>query len=104
VSSLGRKKMTKEEISDKLNELLDLSDDPIDFTKLSKEDLTRLFDVLTTPATLISLIPQSVRDKILNRPLRELLEIPIGALGEGGILSKLKDRPLIRFLFGKRKD
>ena len=70
--------MTKEELSDRLNEVLDLEDE-IDFTRMTKEDLERLVTALD-PARLIQTGIKQLRSKarrdLLERPLKDLLDKP----------------------------
>lgn len=68
---MSLEKLSKEEICAKLNEVLALSNNPIDFTKLSKDELVRLYEAvenLSVGGSLLGL-------KILNRPVGELLEM-----------------------------
>lgn len=83
--------VTKEEISDKLNELLKLDMD-IDFSRMKKEDLEVLMKVLGEPAALIQLglkgLRTKAREELLNRPLKEFLNSDVkkrrgGPLGFG---------------------
>ena len=70
--------MTKEELSDRLNEVLDLEDE-VDFTRMTKEDLERLVTALD-PARLIQTGIKQLRSKarrdLLERPLKDLLDKP----------------------------
>ena len=69
---------TKEQISDKLNELLETT---IDFSKLTKEDLESFVKIFADPSRLIQLGVKGLRNKakkeILNRTLGDLLEKPV---------------------------
>lgn len=88
--------VTKEELSDKINEALHLEGE-IDFSKMTKEDLEKLLEVLGNPSGLIQIGIKNLRAKarkeILERPLREFLEKPIiedilaGEKGKGGLLG-----------------
>lgn len=66
---------TKEEISDKLNELLKID---VDFSKMTREDLETLLKVVSEPATLVQLGLRGLRNKatkeLLNRPLKEFFD------------------------------
>jgi hypothetical protein len=69
--------MTKEGLSAKINALLGIRDNPIDFSKLSKKDLERLreaVEALTLGGGILSHRVRLERPKILGRrPLRDLL-------------------------------
>jgi len=68
---------TKEELSDKINELLK-TDVPLDFTKMGKEDLEALLGILNDPTKMIQIGVKNLRDKakkeLLNRTLGDLLD------------------------------
>lgn len=70
---------TKEELSDRLNDLLGL-EDSVDFTGMRKEDLERLLEVFVDPARLIQTGIKQLRSKarreILERPLKDLMDKP----------------------------
>lgn len=95
--------MTKEELSDRLNEVLDLEDE-IDFTRMTKEDLEKLVTALD-PARLIQTGIKQLRSKarrdLLERPLKDLLDKPFlerlverdeGFLGLGFLPRILRNR------------
>jgi len=71
---------TKEQINERLNELLGL-EEPIDFTKLSKADMERLLEVLGNPSGLIQMgiknLRARARREILERPIKDFMEKPI---------------------------
>jgi len=80
---------TKDELSDEINQILGTA---IDFTKLSKDDLTKLYDSLAKlkEANEFSL-------PLLNRPIGDILDKKIGTrtlreLSLGEILGLPKDR------------
>lgn len=91
---------TKEDLSDNLNELLGTS---VDFSKMSKEDLENLTNMLDEPGYLVQRGIKRFRKKatkeILERPLKELLDKSIvddlkagkgGPFGFGLLPSVLK--------------
>lgn len=96
--------VTKEEISDRLNELLKIE---IDFSKMTKEDLEALLKVVSEPATLIQLGLRGLRNKatkeLLNRPLKEFLDSgfleELTAKGRGGPLGF----GILPAIFGERR-
>ena len=71
--------VTKDELSEKLNELLDLELE-IDFTKLNKDDLEQFWEFMSHSPNLISLgvktLRGAVRRDLLEKPLKELLDVP----------------------------
>lgn len=89
--------MDKEEISRKLNEILGLEKEPIDFTKLSKSDLERLLAIFTNIAQVAQVGVRSLRSKVeegglLLKPVREVANMRVIDLiasirREGGILG-----------------
>ncbi|MEM2352301.1 MAG: hypothetical protein QXT26_07825 [Thermoproteota archaeon] len=92
-------KLSKEEISAKLNEVLGLKDKPIDFTKLSKDELIRLYEVVEG----LALGGGLLGTKILNRPIGEIMDMRLrdilrdiregkGILGLGILKSILGSR------------
>ena len=70
---------TKEDLSEKMNELLGL-EDKVDFSKLTKEDLEKLFKALGDPTRLIQTgvkqLRQKARKEILEKPLKEIMDKP----------------------------
>ena len=82
---------TKEELSDRLNEILGL-EDTIDFSKMTKEDLESLLKVVEEPSNLIRIGWKNAREKVKREVLEEILGRPfldeilkeIPAKGEGG--------------------
>jgi len=89
--------MRKRELSDKINEILGLPQ-KVDFTKLSKKDLETLHDVISNVAASLGIGIRSVKAKIrqglLQRPTREVLNMPLGEFlanirSEGGIIGIL---------------
>lgn len=87
---------TKEQISEQLNEILGLTENPIDFTRLNKEELERLVDLFSTVAQVAQIGIRSAREKlrggILGRPVEEVLRMPLidvlaQVRGEGGLLG-----------------
>ena len=99
---------TKEDLSEKMNELLAL-EDRIDFSKLTKKDLENLFKVLGDPTRLIQIGVRQLRSKarkeILERRLLEVMDKPLieallerenkGPLGLG-IIPRLRERKILR--------
>ena len=87
--------VTKEDMSDEINKILGTEDDPIDFTKMNKEDLDKLLKVLNNPAKLIQIgirnLRQKAKKEILEKPLKEILERPlieeVMSSDRGGILG-----------------
>ena len=71
---------TKEQLSDRVNVLLGITD-IINFSNMNKEDLERFVKYLETdfsdPSTMIKTginrMRENVRDKVLDRPLRDFL-------------------------------
>jgi len=88
--------VNKEELSDKVNLFLNL-DDTIDFSGMKKEDLERFVEFLSDPSRLMQAGLKRMRDRvrgeILDRPLREFLEVEKkddkGPLGFG-IIPRVK--------------
>ena len=68
---------TKEELSDKLNEILGL-EETVDFSKMTKEDLEKLVDYFSDPANMLRTAIKNMRGRakreLLERPLKDLLE------------------------------
>jgi len=75
---------TKEELSERLNEIMGL-EDPIDFSKMTKEDLESLLKIIGEPSNLIRIGWKNAREKVKKEVLEEILGRPI--LEE--ILSKM---------------
>jgi len=93
-------KLDKEEMSGKINELLGFKDSPIDLTKLSKEDLGRLYEAVES----LALGGGILGKKLLNRPVGELMDMRLRdvfkEVREGkGILGL----GLLRSLFEEKK-
>jgi hypothetical protein len=61
---------TKEEISDRINEILGLKDDPIDLSKLPKRDLERLCRAIEDLAA-----SKLLGSRLLNRPVGEIMNM-----------------------------
>lgn len=101
--------MTKEELSDRLNEILGL-EETVDFTKMTKEDLEYLLKVVDDPSSLIRIGWKNLRDKakkeileeLMGRPfLDEVLKgVPTKEEGKGGLLG-LGIVPSIRKILSK---
>lgn len=109
---------TKEELSDKINEILGL-EDAIDFSKMTKEDLESLLKVVEEPSNLIRIGWKNAREKVKKEILEEILGRPfldeilkgIPAKGEGegedkgplglGILPLARGR--IRGIFAEKE-
>jgi len=100
--------VTKEDISDLLNDILK-TEDPIDFTKMNKDDLEALLKILGEPTNLIQIGLKNLREKtkkeILNMTIRDLLNRSVleeiikdegGPLGFGIIPSILRMRKRVR--------
>jgi len=66
---------TKEELSDRLNEILGLEDE-VDFSKMTKEDLESLLKVIGEPSNLIRIGWKNARDKVKREILEEILGRP----------------------------
>jgi hypothetical protein len=90
--------MEKKELSEKLNQLLGLENNPVGFEKLSKEDLERLLQVFTNIAQIAQVGVRSMRSKvqqgILLAPAKEVLNMRvidlIGSIRkEGGLVGIL---------------
>ena len=77
---------TKEELSERLNEIMGLKD-PIDFSKMTKEDLESLLKVIGEPSNLIRIGWKNAREKVKREILEEILGRPF--LEE--ILSKTEE-------------
>jgi len=67
--------VTKEELSDRLNDLLGV-EDSIDFAKMTKEDLDRLIKVVAEPSNLIRIGWKNLRNKAKKEILEELIGRP----------------------------
>jgi len=91
--------LDKEELSTKVNELLGLKDSPIDFTKLSKDELNRLCEAVES----FSLGAGVFGKKLLNRPVGELMDMRLrdvfkeiregkGILGLGLVRTLIEER------------
>lgn len=87
--------VTKEELSDRLNELLKIE---VDFSKMTKADLKALINVFSDPSAIIELGIKQIRDKakkeILEKRLGDILDLPKkggGPLGLG-ILPTILNR------------
>jgi hypothetical protein len=91
--------MEKKELSDKLNQLLGLQDKPIAFERLPKEDLERLFNVLTNVVQVAQVGVRSFRSRVeegslLLKPVRDVANMRVidflaNIRREGGILGLL---------------
>ena len=92
--------VTKDELSDKLNELLDLELE-IDFTKLNKDDLERLWEFMSHSPNMISLgvkrLRGDVRRDLLEKPLKEILDTPENGEQGGPLGLGLIPRAQARF-------
>jgi len=66
---------TKEELSDRLNEIMGL-EDPIDFSKMTKEDLESLLKIIGEPSNLIRIGWKNAREKVKREVLEEILGRP----------------------------
>lgn len=91
---------SKEELSGKINELLGFKDNPLDLTKLTKEDLSRLYEAVES----LALGGGIFGKKLLNRPVGELMDMRLRDIfkevREGkGILGL----GLLRLLFEEKK-
>lgn len=67
---------TKDELCDLLNKFLG-SEDYIDFTKMTKEDLERLIRIVSEPSNLIRIGWKNLRDKAKKDILEELMGRPL---------------------------
>ena len=68
--------VTKEELSDQLNELLAL-EDTVDFAKMTKEDLETLLRTVGEPSNLIRIGWKNLRNKAKKEILEELMGRPL---------------------------
>ena len=66
---------TKDELSDRLNEVLGL-EDTVDFAKMTKDDLEILLKTVGEPSNLIKIGWKTLRDKAKKEILEELLGRP----------------------------
>ena len=66
---------TKDELSDRLNEVLGL-EDTVDFAKMTKDDLETLLKTVVDPSNLIKIGWKNLRDKAKREILEELLGRP----------------------------
>ena len=67
---------TKEELSDRVNEILGLGD-PIDFSKMTKEDLESFLKTIKEPSNLIRIGWKNLKEKAKKEILEELIERPL---------------------------
>jgi nucleotidyltransferase/DNA polymerase involved in DNA repair len=91
--------MDKEELSRKLNEILGLEKEPIDFTKLSKSDLERLYNTLSNVLQIAQVGVRTLKSRVeggglLLKPVREVANMRVIDLlanirKEGGVLGML---------------
>jgi len=84
---------SKEELSEKLNELLGFKDKPIAFEKLSKDDLIRLYEAI------VSLV-QTRSQGILDKSIKEILSMRVYDIvrevgRSGGLVGLLTQRDSI---------
>jgi hypothetical protein len=96
---LGLGGLSKEDLSGKLNEILGLEKDPIDFTRLSKDDLERLYDIMTNLIQVAQVGVRTLRSRVeegglLLKPIREVANMRVIDLltsirREGGVLGML---------------
>jgi len=78
--------VNKEELSDQLNEILGL-EEPIDFSRLLKEDLERLVEAFKDPKALIRLGVRRLRGKARERVMEYLIEEFLGRERDEGPLG-----------------
>ena len=107
---------TKEELSDRLNDLLGL--EYVDFAKMTKDDLEILLKVVAEPSNLIRIGWKNLRDKAKKEILEELMGRPLlddmlkdvlpkEGVGEGkgplglGILPRARER--FRGIFAEKE-
>lgn len=86
-------------MSEKINEILGLEKDPIDFTKLSKSDLEKLHTILTNVLHVAQVGVRTLRSRVeegrlLFKPVREVANMRVIDLlhsvrREGGLLGIL---------------
>lgn len=79
-------KLSKTELSDKICDLLDVE---VDFTKMTKEDLISLHQRVNE-------LMEDIDEKLLNKPLEEILDTTIGGkplreLTLGDIMRRVRD-------------
>jgi len=93
-------------MSEKLNELLGITDDPIDFTKLSKKDLEKLLQIFSNVVQVAQVGVRTLRSKVqqggfLFKSVKEVGDMRVIDLiqtirKEGGLIglidSILRDR------------
>ena len=108
--------VTKEELSDRLNELLGL-EEMVDFAKMTKEDLETLLKTVGEPSNLIRIGWKNLRNKAKKEILEELMGRPLldevlqdvlpkeGKAGKGplglGILPRARER--FRGIFAEKE-
>jgi len=63
----------KEDLSAKINALLGIKDNPIDFSKLSKKDMERLHDAVET----LTLGGGILSKRLLNKPVQQIMNMPL---------------------------
>jgi hypothetical protein len=85
---------SKEELADHLRKILGTD---IEFEKLSKEDLEKLVKIFDNIASILKIAVAGAREKILSKPLGELLQLNEkgGILGLGiipSIFEKTKEK------------
>jgi len=93
--------MNKKELSEKLNDLLELEIEP-DFTKLTKEELEELYAFLSLPKNLLEVMRRAARGRVnedfMNMKVKDILES--GKDGEGplgmGLIPKLREKIHVR--------
>ena len=106
---------TKQELSDRLNEILGL--EYVDFAKMAKEDLEILLKAVGEPSNLIRIGWKNLRDKAKKEILEELMGRPLlddmlkdvlpkeGGEGKGplglGILPRARER--FRGIFAEKE-
>lgn len=93
--------MNKDELSGKLNDLLELEIE-VNFKRLTKEDLEELYAFLSLPKNLVEVMRRAARGRVnedfMNMKVKDFLEP--GGEGEGplglGILPKLREKIHVR--------
>lgn len=92
--------MNKEELSNKINEMLGLKENPIDFTKLSKDEMIRLYEAIES----LTIGGGILGFKILKKPIGEIMNMKLvdllkdirdgkGILGLGLLKNLIEHKP-----------
>lgn len=109
-------RLDKQEISEKLNEYLQLAETPIDFTRLKADDLQRLYTMFadgSMTAKLTQLTMKAMKEGVVKDVGKRLSSLIEGEEGTGplgfGILPGIRDtirnaRPLLRGHAASKKE